>query len=387
MTGLVDIVNFNPDASCLGAGRWLQALEGGAESEACRWLRLYVELDKPVVLGLTGAAVADFAEWNPEVVRLIRGHPDIFGLLVRPYAHDIPLLRTEAGFRYNLRLGIAALRHEFGGCLPFYLPPEFMCNAMHIRVLAESGAVGVFINPGRFDAETAADIPVAPYRARGTGGRSVACVPVRAALTQAYLDSIHGFDAAPWQAALDEAPPRVVFAWRDGESIFLLPDSVARERAWLSGEGNARQRLLPKAVDVANGGPDLPYPVHPFSAWTKEMKMLWYLTEVRELEHRLEELSPLRRHLWLHATSSDILSSAEKRSPVVTLRRAAGAPPESFTIRRQPRFFEGEEYLDLARNADDRRIRDGLSAAREPHARRLARRLAYLAALDPPSGS
>ena len=46
MSVLVDVVNFNADASCLDSARWLQALTGGAESEFCRWLNLYVRLGK-----------------------------------------------------------------------------------------------------------------------------------------------------------------------------------------------------------------------------------------------------------------------------------------------------------------------------------------------------
>lgn len=385
MTQLVDVVNFNADASCLAASRWLDALTGGMDSEFCRWLRLYMTFKKPVVLGFTGATVVDIASWNPEAIQLIRNHPEIFALVLRPYAHDIALLRTEAGFRLNLNYGIRTLRREFGSYLPLYLPPEFMCNSIHVRILSTIGVEAVFINAGRFDSETASDIPAVPYRIRGSVGCVMECIPVHPPCTDAYLESIHRYDASPWNTCLNSERRGTVFCWRDGESIFLVPDSVRREHAWLSGESVHYHRILPDTADF-RADDDVapqPYPVHPFSAWTREMKMLWYLTDLRELERELGRLSPIRRHLWLHATNSDILSSAEKKSPVISLCTAPGsATTEKFTIRRQPRFCEGEEYLDMARSADETEISRYLGTTSEPHLQRLKKRLEYLVALD-----
>jgi hypothetical protein len=41
-------------------------LKGGGDSQICRWLGAYVEASRRVVLGFTGATVADLAMLNPK---------------------------------------------------------------------------------------------------------------------------------------------------------------------------------------------------------------------------------------------------------------------------------------------------------------------------------
>ena len=40
---VVDIVNFNADASCLPSSIWLEALKGGTNSVICQWLSLFIK--------------------------------------------------------------------------------------------------------------------------------------------------------------------------------------------------------------------------------------------------------------------------------------------------------------------------------------------------------
>ena len=40
---LVDVVNFNADASCLSSRKWLLCLEGGENSLVYKWLKGYVD--------------------------------------------------------------------------------------------------------------------------------------------------------------------------------------------------------------------------------------------------------------------------------------------------------------------------------------------------------
>ena len=75
---LVDVVNFNADASCLSSTEWLKILDGGSNSKLCRWLQLYVRHQKKVVLGFPGATIADIAQNNPEGIDLINQHENIF---------------------------------------------------------------------------------------------------------------------------------------------------------------------------------------------------------------------------------------------------------------------------------------------------------------------
>lgn len=64
MTRLIDIVNFNADASCFDSQKWLSCLSGGVDSVFCNWLSLYIRHSKKIVLGLTGATISDLVTHN-----------------------------------------------------------------------------------------------------------------------------------------------------------------------------------------------------------------------------------------------------------------------------------------------------------------------------------
>lgn len=349
MKQLIDIVNFNADASCLDCAAWLAALKGGEESAMCRWLSLYLRYGKAMVLGMTGATVSDLVQHNPEALALVRDNPQIFQVILRPYAHDISLLRTAHGFRLNFAAGRATILSAFGRACNYYLPPEFMLMSEQVAVLAGLGVQGVFINAQRYTPELADRIPGTPYLVSGILGAKLGCIPVRGELTQLYLSALQLWDAAPWNAALSQgdSPARL---WRDGESPFLLPDGLEREEFWLAHCQGERMQL-PVEQDYqtpSNAGHYRSYPVHSFSAWMKEFRMLGYLGRVQELEKRLATLSPEARCLWLLAINSDILSAAEKRSPVVQLRQSLGVQEaQRYRILRSERSHEGEEYLAL----------------------------------------
>lgn len=376
MLNLVDIVNWNADASCLSAERWLSALEGGAGSEFCQWLYLYIHFERPVCLGLTGATLADLATFNPEALGLMQGRPDIFSFVRRPFAHDIGFLRTSEGLSFNLHVGAKTLQRTLGVCPPAFLPPEFMCNARKISALSRVGVTHIFVNPARFDQEITAFIPVLPYRVRGLFNEDLVCIPLAGQCTDAYLKALQRLDVRPWNESLRAVGLDTIYTWRDGESCFLLPDSIARERHWLEGEMPLRRTSLDVAAVEPLDIEALSYPVHPFTAWTREMKMYWYLAEVRELENRLHELDDIQRSCWLLAINSDILSSVEKRSPVVPMNRLSDGKEEFFTIRRQDKSVDGEECIALVRGEP------AMPSKRASHLLREAR-LAFLALLQP----
>ena len=50
MNNLIDVVNFNADASCLPSDKWIDILKGGKESHFYKWLELYVSLKKKINL-------------------------------------------------------------------------------------------------------------------------------------------------------------------------------------------------------------------------------------------------------------------------------------------------------------------------------------------------
>lgn len=392
MTDIVDVVNFNADASCLPAATWLDMLSGGADSSLCRWLRLYAERERPVVLGFVGGAVADMAMLNPQAIAVVNDHPAVFEVLLRPFAHDIALLRSTAGFAANVALGERTLRREFRRIVDYFLPPEFMLSSAQVKQLLDAGVRGLFINAARFKDELQGRIPESPYVLEGVLGSRLHCIPFAGTLTDAYLRSIHFYDATPWNDAV-AGRPGIVFSWRDGESCFLVPDGIAREAAWLDGESaDLRRRHLGDvcrglsfAEPDARGNSFHAYPPHSFSAWFKENRMLGFLARVQQFEARLGEMSIDARVLWLQAINSDILSAVEKDSPTIHLgdRPGDGAGGRTFTIWRSERGFEGEDFLarleGLFEHGDTGYLDD---AHRRPHIRKLKARLDYVRALS-----
>ncbi len=382
---LVDIVNFNADASCLACDVWLAALSGGANSTFCRWLRLYIDYHKPMVLGMTGATVSDLAIHNPEAIAIITAHRAIFQVILRPYAHDISLLRTPAGFAFNLAMGKAVLSSVLAGDCRYYLPPEFMLMNEQLALLKLHGVTCTFINPDRFPPEHAERIYRRPYVVTGVAGAALGCIPVDGRLTGHYLRTIQLWDQQLWHALLAESDSSPRYLWRDGESCFLLPDGLAREAFWLAGCPFVRTHLdLPVYTHDLPAGSFKSYPLHAFSSWMKEFRMLGYLNRVYEIEKSLTSLPLLQKYMWLLVINSDILSAVEKDTPSVQIKPSVNSSDASvFRIARSERGFEGEEYLYfLEKNLPGNDLFMDLAASELPHHRKALGRLAHLMSLN-----
>lgn len=381
---LVDVVNFNADASCLEASAWLAALAGGGDSAMARWLRLYVTSEKPMVLGLTGASAADMALFNPESVALVRDHPHVFQVVARPFSHDAALLRTGAGFRANLRLGVQVLERLFGRVAPWFLPPEFMLTAEQTFQLEQDGLFGTFINPARFNGGQRDRLPAAPYLLQGALGSTLACLPVLGGLTPAYLEALDRGDAVTWNAALAGLGRQTAIGWRDGESVLLFPDGIERERRWLAGE-TVRRAHLP-APDRAGLQPApspcyRAYPMHPFTAWMREFRVMGYVHRLLRLEERVRDFDATAAALWLQCVNSDVLSSVEKEAVDKRLTALEGGGVVETRFLRSERGFEGSEcLLMLERHLDgwECRLDQGATV---PHLAKLAARRALLAGI------
>ena len=358
MIQVVDIVNFNADASCLPASDWLSALKGGAGSSICRWLGVYVEERRRVVIGFTGATVADLVSLNPEAIAFVNDHADVFEVILRPFSHDIALLRSPAGFALNVRAGRAAIEKAFQHVMPYFLPAEFMLTNAQVNHLERSGVRGTFVNASRYKDELRSRIPDRPYFVRGTFSSRLRCIPIQGALGEAYLQALHLWDAGPWNKAVAAVPNEVAFSWRDGESFLFVPDGIDRERAWLQEESPDVHRATVAAVeatlDFQEPGAEAAatyqayrsYPVHSFSDWVKEFRMFGYMERLAAVERRLDGFDGQARALWLQAINSDVFSSVEKDSPVIALRTAPQGEPASreilWTIQRSERGCEGE---------------------------------------------
>jgi hypothetical protein len=387
MTRIVDVVNFNADASCLSSQRWLSILNGGSNSLLANWLKLYMKLNKKVVIGFPGATVADIAVHNRESIDIINDNPEIFEIILRPFAHDIALLRVGNGFLINFEYGRKVINEEFRHICNYYLPPEFMLTNEQLALLCKQQVEGVFINSSRFSSDMAYRIPSCPYHVHGLFGATVQCIPFVGNLTSAYLHALQNYDCSIWNRSIDTSKNEILFSWRDGESSFLLPNSIEREAMWLNMESKnfKREHIHDLKIDfVSDDGLEdyifKSYPVHSFSAWMKEFRMLGFINRINAIESNLNHLSDEQVRLWLQIINSDILSAIEKEPPIVQLKNTPEVNiSHSFTLQRSERGFEGEEFLSILEHAiADSKLPKYVSTSQEPHLLKWRGRMEYL---------
>ena len=230
MSLLFDIVNVNGEASCLSSSRWLDILKGDENAEFYQWLMLYVKYKKKVTLGLTGATIVDVLKLNPKAIDLINKNPAIFEIVFRPFSHDISLLRSTEGFEKNITLGIQVIKKEFKNVSPVFLPPEFMLTNEQLSKLTLKNIKSVFINSNRFPEEIENRIPKTPYEVLGVNGVKMGCITIDGKLTYDYLRALHYYSSDVWNKSITTAKNKHVFSWLDGESSFLIPDGINREK-------------------------------------------------------------------------------------------------------------------------------------------------------------
>ena len=377
---VVDIVNFNADASCLSSSIWLDALQGGTTSKICHWLELFVRNNKKVSLGFTGSTLADIKKFNPDAINIINEKKDIFEIILRPWSHDISLYRTDSLFIYNVELGIRTIKSEFDSVSNYYLAPEFMMTSRQIELISKMGIEAIFINPDRYQNDIKRRIIPTPHIVCGTSESTIKCIVIHGRTTQKYLSSCQLNDPNIWAKFIQDFPDDLIFSWRDGESFLLIPDGLSREESLLQGESENINRKRLQSVEIKYEDSSLydrsyykSYPIHSFTAWIKEMKMMWYVDRIRKIENNFSKLSDLQITLLLQLINSDILASVEKISPKIKLKIKGVI--EDFIIYRSERGFEGEDYLQLI---DDPNFRNDSA----PHIKKLIARHEYLKAMN-----
>ena len=377
---VVDIVNFNADASCLSSSIWLDALQGGTNSKICQWLELFVRNNKKVSLGFTGSTLADIKKFNPDAINIINEKKDIFEIILRPWSHDISLYRTDSLFIYNVELGIRTIKSEFDSVSDYYLAPEFMMTSRQIELISKMGIEAIFINPDRYQNDIKRRIIPTPHIVYGTSESTIKCIAIHGRTTQKYLSSCQLNDPKIWDKFIQDFPDDLIFSWRDGESFLLIPDGLSREEYLLQGESDNINRKKLQSLEINYEDSSLydrsyykSYPIHSFTAWIKEMKMMWYVDRIRKIENNFSKLSDLQITLLLQLINSDILASVEKISPKIKLKIKGVI--EDFIIYRSERGFEGEDYLQLI---DDPNFRNDSA----PHIKKLIARHEYLKAMN-----
>jgi len=377
---VVDIVNFNADASCLSSSIWLDALQGGTNSKMCQWLELFVRNNKKVSLGFTGSTLADIKKFNPDAINIINEKKDIFEIILRPWSHDISLYRTDSLFIYNVELGIRTIKSEFESVSNYYLAPEFMITSRQVELISKMAIEAIFINPDRYQNDIKRRIIPTPHIVYGTSESTIKCIAIHGRTTQKYLSSCQLNDPKIWDKFIQDFPDDLIFSWRDGESFLLIPDGLSREEYLLQGESDNINRKKLQSLEINYEDSSLydrsyykSYPIHSFTAWIKEMKMMWYVDRIRKIENNFSKLSDLQITLLLQLINSDILASVEKISPKIKLKIKGVI--EDFIIYRSERGFEGEDYLQLI---DDPNFRNDSA----PHIKKLIARHEYLKAMN-----
>ena len=376
---VVDIVNFNADASCLSSSIWMEALQGGTNSKICQWLSLFVRNKKKITLGIIGSTLADIKKYNPDAINIINDKKDVFEIILRPWSHDISLYRTDSLFIYNVELGIKSIKSEFESVSNYYLAPEFMITSRQIELIGKMGIEAIFINPDRYQNDIKKRIIPIPHLVYGTSGTIIKCITIHGGSTQKYLSSCQLNNPTIWDKFIQDHADDVIFSWRDGESFLLIPDGLSREETWIQGESDNFNRKKLQSLEIGYEDSCLydqqyykSYPIHSFTAWVKEMKMMWYVDRIRMIENNFSKLSDFQKTLLLQLINSDILSSVEKISPKIKLEKKGMI--EDFIIYRSERGFEGEDYLKLVDEPN-------YSNDSAPHIKKLLARHEYLMAM------
>ena len=377
---VVDIVNFNADASCLPSSIWLEALKGGTNSVICQWLSLFIKNKRKVTLGFTGSTIADIKIFNPDAIKIINENKDIFEIILRPWSHDISLYRTDSLFIYNVELGIRTIKSEFESVSNYYLAPEFMITSRQIELISKMGIDAIFINPDRYQNDIKRRIIPKPHIVYGTSESTIKCITIHGSTTQKYLSSCQLNAPKIWDQFIQNFPDDLIFSWRDGESFLLIPDGLSREEYLLQGESENINRSKLHSLEINYEDSSLydlsyykSYPIHSFTAWIKEMKMMWYIDRIGKIENNYFELTDFQKTLLLQMINSDILASVEKISPKIKLK--VKDLIEDFIIYRSERGFEGEDYLQLIENPN-------YNNHNAPHIKKLVARHEYLMAMQ-----
>ena len=377
---VVDIVNFNADASCLPSSIWLEALKGGTNSVICQWLSLFIKNKRKVTLGFTGSTIADIKIFNPDAIKIINENKDIFEIILRPWSHDISLYRTDSLFIYNVELGIRTIKSEFESVSNYYLAPEFMITSRQIELISKMGIEAIFINPDRYQNDIKRRVIPTSHIVYGTSESNIKCIAIHGETTQKYLSSCQLNDPKIWDKFIQDFPYDLIFSWRDGESFLLIPDGLSREEYLLQGESENINRSKLHSLEINYEDSSLydlsyykSYPIHSFTAWIKEMKMMWYIDRIGKIENNYFELTDFQKTLLLQMINSDILASVEKISPKIKLK--VKDLIEDFIIYRSERGFEGEDYLQLIENPN-------YNNHNAPHIKKLVARHEYLMAMQ-----
>lgn len=396
---LVEVSNWNFDASMLFAEKELSLMEGEHESEICKGLKTYVKYEREVNLGPIGATVRDIAEFNPEAIDIINENTDIFEIIPRPYSHDLLILRTDKGFEKNVSKGLKILEEHFENVnTKYFLPPEIMLTSEQIKILSDLGFEGTFIHKSRYNPKIRKFIPDEPYIVEGVLGSELICIPFQDTnLRKVYHRILQGnMEPSSFSKHLKEIKHDTIFHWKDEETDYLNLEGVSIrgkifedekknniERKKLSEIDKYIEQCAEKYTDsdvrysYQQGGTLICYPRQSLNSWLGTLHGYPIQREVEKYELKIfdedRKYPECIMNLLLLAMNSDIFSSTEKPNTDVSINinkisEYSGKSPENIlssnsvyrigidideiknniakvTFLRSPRYHEGEKIV------------------------------------------
>ena len=342
---ICDVVNFNADASCLEYNEWLKIIRGGKKSIFCKWLQLYVKNKRKVNLGLTGFTILDLLRYNPESINYINDNNDVFQIIIRTLSHDCSSLRISKIFELNLILGKNLILKTFKNVCLDYLPSEFMFNNSFAESLVKEEINSIWILPSRFDKKFKFNNRV--YKLDSFIESNIVCNIFDSELTDFYLKLIQKNENHYINIKRE-----ISLQWRDGESIFFLPDSLERETDYLVGTGFMNSFFVSEYKQSQNKLilDKIFYPPHPLNSWIGNFESLELINRTIFFENKLNLESKESIFSFLCLINSDINSSIAKPNPTFNLKDLKNGQIVNFTLNRTDRWIEGEFFLWLFEN-------------------------------------
>jgi len=343
MKQVLDVVNLNPDASCLESDVWINILNG-SDKKFLSWLKLFVKNNTPVLFGICGSALADIKSYAPDALNFMKNHPKIFHFTVRPYSHSSSYLLTHEIVKLNLNLGIKAMSYLKLPVQDVYLPPEFMVTTFDLSLLNTNNIHSIFLNPARFNIPTDQELIRLKMTSQQKSLEGVLTHP------QNTLDYLKVLQLLDIDYKKNESLPNLSVRWRDGESWMLLPDGLERESFFMKWQSNQEKIISWKDFQIKiNEQPTIDikwYPRHRLTKWTGSGRMIDVCNSLQDLMKKpdlVKNLSDLNK-LFL-ALGSDILSSVEKDNVNVSLRDYKTLSIKNYLIERGSRHIEGEMLI------------------------------------------
>lgn len=356
---LVDVINLNSDASCLSSSRWLNAILGGKESELYNILLCYVENRQKVNLGFVGSTLAEIIELNPDCIDLINRCPQNFEIIYRPFVHSLSILWRDETFKRNYDLGKQLTESTFSNVSNWYLPPEFALRNSQIYLLAKEG-VGTFIHPKRMKKKIK-DVSIEGYGfISGIHKSELKYLGFTESFDRYYLELLQKYTS---DVLFNDG---TIIGWRDGESPFLLPDSLQREKYFVKKSSEKFERLFLSELDPDVHFEDVKsvnsYPQNSLLPWMGGFRLYWYVQEVKNIENNLNETSLLKRKLFMFLLNSDILSCTEKSDVQIEISPLKGdSDYVKLLIPRVEKNLDAEEILYLIKNIDEDDLMDTIN--------------------------